>query len=193
VSKILDLRDAVVSTIAGISGADERFEGVHAYTHGGDFDTIAELRKYAKQTPAVLVSVVRADTSVQGGLVVADCVLGAFVLTQDKAGYPRDEQALHIVDNLLHYLNNFPPPNWGVGANKPCHALARNLYHKDFDKDGVALWGVFWNQCVELASPTEAVLPAFEGVDLTYDVAPRADGADLGDEPEAQDTIELGA
>lgn len=190
-SNILGLRAAVASTIDSLSGQGQRFQGVHAYEHPGEFDTISELKKYAKQTPAVLVSIMRANSETQGGLVVADCVLAAFVLTQDKAGATRDVQAVRIVDNLLHYLRNFSQPDWGVGAQGPQNVIARNLYHKDFDKEGVALWGVFWNQGIELASPTAPALPDFEGIDLTYDISPRADGEDLGVEPEAHDTIEL--
>lgn len=196
-SAILGLRKAVASTLQGLTGSGGRLERVKVFEHGGEFDSVKELDRYSIHAPAVVIAILSIDGAQQGGQPVANVTMGAFVITVDAAkhddqGYlrsvhERGEQALAVVDALLDYILRFPTKNWGVEAGKPLDVSARNLYDERFDARNAACWGVFWNQTVDLVTTPGPVLDDFSGVDIVYDIEDRPDGAELGEEPEAED------
>lgn len=151
--QLVDFRAALRAGIA----ADSRFTGVEVSIHGGDFDK-DELLQYAKNPPSVIVHVLRADMESQGGHPVAEVTCAAIVLAEDKAASPRDVQALNLVDALLRLLQTWPGPTWNLNTGSigaPTDIVARNLYARELDAKGVAMWCVAWRQQLELIEPTD--------------------------------------
>lgn len=191
-SKILDLRNAIVNAMDSLTADGMRFQGVHVSSHGGDFDTKAELSRYVKQTPAIVVSVLRSDIGSMGGVPLADCVLAAFVITQDRPNLPRADSAVALADNVLDYVSRFPMQNYGfTEAGKTQNVMARNLYSESFDKVTVAVWGVFWHQTVQLEPPIPPEEPPFQRLHVDWDIAPRDNDAELDEVVDAQDDVIL--
>lgn len=191
-SNVVRFRDAI---LAELEADTERFPGVKFSVHGGSFDTETELKRYAKQTPAVVISIMRVDFIEDlVGEPKADCIVGAFVVTQDKKGAEQDRAttALSLTENLLHYVGcKFPRRDWGVDAEYPKNVIARNAYAKTFDDDGVAVWGVFWEQRIPIEGPIPAVEDALEAVHVDYDLSPRDNDAELAEVIDAEDIVTL--
>ncbi len=76
------------------------------------------------------------------------------------------------------------------GAQRGRGFQARNMYTEDTLLDGCCLWGISYTQRIDLL-PYSETLDDLLGVDTTWDLYPRNDGDDLGDEPEANDSIDL--
>lgn len=174
-SALVAYRTAIASTLA----ADSRFAGVKIYTHGGDFDRF-ELKRYAKQTPAIVIAILKADAiSSEGGVPICDVMVSAMVLTQDKPALPKDVGALVVVDLLLNILCRFPSQVWGLtNARAVKDARAMNCYTKEIDQEGVAIWAVAWRQGVELI-PTVLATDAFEQFHANWDLTPRDNDAPI--------------
>jgi hypothetical protein len=186
---IRTLRDNVADAMDALTGTGERFQGVTCEAHGGAFDTVKELDRYAKRSPAAIVAVLRANSSIFGGVPRAHPVLGIFCLTTDKPGLKRDDGALDLMDNVMDFLLRSPAPTWSLAAKTPQNVIARNLYSEALDARGIALWGVFWEQPVDLAQPVSNDEPSFDLMHIDYDLAPRANDADLGDVIDAEDDV----
>jgi hypothetical protein len=172
-SEILNLRAAIVTdllTHTGESPDPGRLAGVKIYAHGGEFDNEKELERYSKSAMkgAVFVSVLGAEGKVVGGVAYACVTMGAFVLAVSKVN--RDEMAIAISDALMNYIVRWPSKSWSVEAKAPTNVTAHNLYNEKLDTRAAALWGVFWQQDVELKTAPEPVLDNFLELDIDYNV-----------------------
>jgi hypothetical protein len=192
-SSMLALRDAVVTGLQAEAGTGERFHGVKIVSHGGEFDTEAEVDRWAARAPALLVAMLKSDTETIGGEPWDCCVLGVFVVTVDRPGVMRDAAALTLASNVQHFLKQSPSPRWGLSTSVISKVIARNLYHEKFDKKGLALWGVFFEQSIKLEAPPAVVVepPALESIHIQYDLSPRDNDADLGEVVDAEDIIDM--
>ncbi len=193
-SEMVNLRAGIVAAGNALNTAGERFHGIRFYTHGGEFDDEKELDKYARQAPAVFVTILRAREVSLGGEPWVDCTVGLFAMAKDEPGKKRDSGALELADNLMHWLRSFNPrPTWGLEDTKKITDVAgRNLYHPKLDERNTALWAVLFAQGVKLQSPLAAEpLPDAEVVHIDYDLHPRDNDAELGAVIDAQDDIDL--
>lgn len=186
-SSLSEFRSAIKTTLE----ADARLAGVKVYEHGGDFDR-HELKRYATQTPAIVVSLMKIDAqAAEGGLPLCHVWVSAMVLAADKASIRKDVGAMRVVDLLLNVVCRWPRQFWGltdVKAPEDCKAL--NCYTKDIDAEGVAIWAVTWVQKIEL-TPSALVEDGLETLDVQWDIAPRDNDADLGEVIDAEDQIDL--
>ena len=137
--------------------------------HDGRFD-LAELKRHALQTPAVLVSCLgtvsiddRGDEGIDSHRHWA-----AFVLTRDCPGLPRGEGARNLVDALeLLVMRGIVEEDpitgeqrlanrWGLKGVGPAEQVrSQNFYGGTIDKQGVALWVVSWRQYLHLRPLSE--------------------------------------
>ena len=113
--------------------------------------TSREIARFSKRAPAVLAACLGVTAAAETGdrRVDATLRLGAFVLTADRAGLPKDRAALAVVEGLLEYLPGFHP-GAGIPAGEPEGLRAENLFSGPLDRTGVALWAVSWRQTLRL-------------------------------------------
>ncbi|MDE2667551.1 MAG: hypothetical protein OXI69_15530 [Acidobacteriota bacterium] len=137
--------------------------------HDGRFD-LAELKRRALKTPAVLVSCGGTTSVEERGDegINSTRQWTAFVLTRDAPGLSRGEAARNLVDALefLILLGAIRTEEktgvqrqsnrWGLrGVGQPEQLRSQNLYSGTIDKKGVALWAVSWRQTLSLRPLTE--------------------------------------
>lgn len=181
-----NFRTAVAATLA----ADSRLAGVKVSTHGGNFDS-KELDRYAKQTPAVIVSLHHAVARVEGGLPVVDVTATIICMAQDRPTTDKDVGVMQLVDAVLNILTRFPNQNWGLTTlGGVREARATNAFSEGIDLKGVAMWVVGWTQAVELL-PSVLVTDTFDTLHIDWDLAPRDNDAELGEVIDATDDIDL--
>lgn len=187
-SNLVTYRSAICTTLA----ADSRLTGVQIYSHGGDFD-LAEIRAYAKKTPAILVSLQKVQSANKGGEAWATVAVSLVVFTMDRAGLPRDARALDIVEALMNILRRSPNQYWGLGDSLGLSAVhdaqAQNLYSRKLDDEGAALWGVVMHQDVEMTYVP--VGDGFDALAANWDLAPRSNDAPIGTpaDPQPADAV----
>jgi hypothetical protein len=190
VSTLTEFRAAVAASLR----ADPRLAGVTVFEHGGDYD-LHEVKRYASRTPAVIVSLVRAECETDhGGIPLADILTCCMVLTSDKKGLHKDISSMDVSHALLNILCRHPLPDWGLDdLGPPNDVRALNCYNKDIDAEGISLWAVSWCQDVELSPFAPLVSPTddLNAIHVTYDIAPRDNDAPLGEVPDAEDEIDL--
>lgn len=185
-STLAEFRAAIKTTLE----ADARVAGVKIYEHGGDFDR-HELKRYAVQLPAVVISLMRVDVETQADVPIAHVMVSAMVLTQDKSAERKDLASMRVVGELLNILCRGPRQRWGLtDTGTPTDAKALNCYTKEINAEGVAIWAVTWVQKFEL-TPSALVEDGFDTLDVKYDLAPRDNDAVLGDVIDAEDEIDL--
>ncbi len=191
--RMRDLQTGIFNTLA----ADARLAGVAVSTHGGDFD-IAEIKRYAKRTPAVVLALMHSDVTQQGGSPVADCSFVIVVVCEDRAGVSKWDQVIDYADTIARILAK-PGQRWGLtehGVGAPTKVAARNLYSTKLDAEGLALWGVAWRQVIDLAELTDSAVP-LQRIHADWDLAPRDNAAPLyplpGSVRDAEDLIQFGA
>lgn len=182
---LANFRTAIATTLA----ADSRLANVFVSTHGGDFDR-KELKRYAKQTPAVIVSLHHAMGGADGGEPVAYVTATIVCLAKDRPALAKDVGAMQLADACMNILLRFPNQNWGLSYTHGVKDVrATNAFSEGIDTEGVAMWIVGWTQGVNL-QPTTLVTDQFATLQAEWDLAPRDNDADLGDVIEAEDTIE---
>lgn len=112
------------------------------------------LERFAVKAPAIVVCPIGSpSTSMQSH--VRACVVqwGAFILTK---GRDRKEDGPPIAEQLLTLI---PANRWGNEWVRPVQDLqARNLGDTDLCREGLALWGVFWQQGLDLVMPVAVTL-----------------------------------
>lgn len=184
-SNLVLYRAGICTTLA----ADERLTGVQIYSHPGGFD-LAEIKAYAKKTPAILVSIQKVDAENKGGEAWGSVAVSLVVFTMDRANSPRDVRALQIVEALMNILRRSPNQYWGLsdtfGLKSPTDAHAENLYSRKLDDEGVALWGVVFHQDIEMTFVP--VGDDFESLAVKWDLAPRSNDAPIGTPADPQPT-----
>lgn len=194
-SAILDLRAGIVAAGNALRDEGERFHGVKFHTHGGEFDDLAELERYAQKAPCVFVSILRTkvDTDYVGGETWATCTVGLFALAKNEPALKRDSGALALADNLMEWVaNKFPRPTWGLPATgKIEDIVSRNLYHPKLDDKGIAIWAVLFAQGVKLEPPVATEYVDLRTVHADWDLHPRDNDAELEDVIDAEDDIIL--
>lgn len=130
--------------------------------HGGRFD-LAELKRIAIQTPAVLVSLLAAPETKPKETEERDIELsiGLYVVTSDKVSLPRHLSVINIVEALLILI---PINDWGLKKiSEPTDINAQNLYSGDIDKHGITLWAISFKQKVRVGKNIwldDGVLPS---------------------------------
>jgi hypothetical protein len=140
------LHDATLAVVAGLSAAinDNR---VDIADHPGRF-TQAELQLLARKKRAVRVAIESMPELVINGpgQIMASPLFSAVVICSDVADMPRHQSALDLVQTILQAL---PHARWGasyLGPVMPKSIRADNLYSGDIDSQGIALWGISWQQ-----------------------------------------------
>jgi hypothetical protein len=147
-SALLQLRDAIATSLA----ADARLVAlkVQVTVHGGDFRT-DDLTKYAKNAPAVVVSLLHVDVETTATSEVwANCTFGIACIAKPRP--PRDQHAMcvDLVDATLRALRG---SFWDLlDLSPPKQITARNLFGAGLDKiGGIGMWAIGFHQSVELA------------------------------------------
>lgn len=167
---LVDFQAAVRDGLA----ADPRLVELRAHVsaHGGEF-TIEALTRYAKQAPAVVIGLLRADTENVGGGLIATVTVGVAVLAKDAPGVTRHDQALNLADATMRALRG---RFWrdSLTLSAPKEIASKNLYAPKLDGLGVAMWAIAFDQELELTDTDPSVPLAW--VHLDWDVAP-SDGA----------------
>ncbi len=189
-SELLRLRNQCAAALREHTGPGMRLEGVKVYEHGGALK-LQEIRRYAMQgkVGAIAVAIDRAPTEFVANQAQCCAHMIAYVAVPNTPA--RGDRAMAIVDALLNLIVRWPSKSWGVEAKSPMGVDAMNLYDSEKDDESVALWAVVWEQKVFLrTSPAVDYVP-LRAIDIKYDVAPRADGEDLGVEVEAEDLVEF--
>lgn len=176
---LVDLRSAIVSMI---QAAVPSLQEVKA--HGGRF-TLEELKAYAAKSPSVRVACLGLPQIFYESGMRAVSAWGAFVIAGDKPGLSRDVAALEILAAIAPIV---PGNCWGLedSVDSARDARADNLFSRELDKNGIALWGLTWRHIVDLALVDAASLDDLLTVVDTFDIDTSGDG-----EPELADTIQL--
>ena len=206
-SALLLVHDAIVSGLT----ASPLLAGVQVTDHGGDF-TAEDLVKYSKRAPALVVALLDFDVELEAGTCVAVAQWGMVALTKNAptapvAGSPdhatdtlttllyRGKQArsaIALVDAatraLMRTFYGFAAPA-GMTVSAPRGFRALNEYHPKLDAVGIALWGIAWQQRIDLIDAPE-ITDLLTTVHVDYDLSPQPDGEDVGEVPEAEDSIE---
>ena len=131
--------------------------------HDGRWDE-GEVKRWSRATPALLVAWLGTVRTEPPGARWTDCEqqLAAFVMTRDSIGggrrLGRGEAARNLVDWLHLYI---PRARWGVttGIGEATELRAANLYSRETDEHGIALWMVGWRQELRLESADDADCP----------------------------------
>ncbi|RTL99779.1 hypothetical protein EJV44_04670 [Ancylobacter aquaticus] len=131
------LLDPIVADLGSLEGVTS-CEAV-----GGKFDLPA-LERFGAKAPAIRVAILRLTGFkwVDTGEVDATVDLGAFIVTRDERGLPRDLAVLRLVQAVIVKVH---AERWGqksVQAARPVRA--ENLYSGGIQNKGLALWGVSW-------------------------------------------------
>jgi len=176
-------RDAIVDYF------DTTFSELNVSAHGGEFDLQSVLR-YAKADPALVISVNQAETDKsQRDGVVFNVRVSAVVMARSRAGEPKDERALRIGSYVMRELADFPGQTFGITTadlQAPRSIRGVNLFSTEIDKHQLALFGVSWEQLVDITPDTAEAYDDFETFFAEYDLGPDPD-----DEIEAEDTVDL--
>lgn len=195
-SSLVEVRDAIVAGLA----ANPRLANVTVTHHGGDFDLDA-LKRYSKQCPALVLSLLHFKPELQGGSVVAYCTWGMVALTKNKPNTgttdfdaPHWTAVIALVDRavraLAHFFYGYSQSESGRSVSKPSKMGAMNEYQTELDKLGIGMWGMSWEQRIELQDAAdEAVYDDLVTVNAKIDTSPRPDGEDLGEVPESEDEL----
>lgn len=139
----LTLDDAVQQLRAALPNVDvER--------HAGRFG-LQELKRLAVRTPAIRLSMLAIPPGQRekDGSIQTEAQWAAFVVTSDRGGRKRDEEALRLVEQLYLWL---PWKKWGAAQPlNPSTLDARNLYGADLDtQTACAIWAITWRQTITL-------------------------------------------
>lgn len=114
-------------------------------THSGRFG-LAEVKRLANATPAVLVSVLRL-TKQPSAIARWNATMALFVLTRDQLDLPRDESAISISEFLCHWLDG----RQFVYGQAVTDIDAQNLYASELESLGLSLWGITFKSQLSVA------------------------------------------
>ncbi|MCX4025048.1 hypothetical protein H0A36_23540 [Endozoicomonas sp. SM1973] len=118
-------------------------------THAGRFD-LGEVKRVANYTPAVKVALMEAweFKSIETEQWDVSLRLAAFVMVSDSRKLPKDEAAINIIEALSLLIAE---QRWGVeGVLAASGIKASNLFSTQTDRQGLAIWGVTWDQVMRL-------------------------------------------
>ena len=141
-----DLHDALLAVTAGIEAALAD-STIDVDDHPGRFSD-EELKRVVRKRRAVRVAIEKLpQMSVTGpGKVRVSLLFSAVVVCADTPGASRHHSALTITQAIVEAL---PHQRWNtdyLGPVLPQSIRADNLYSGAIDNQGVAMWGVSWQQ-----------------------------------------------
>lgn len=177
--KIIEVRDAIAKTIQEKLG-DE----INVFSHGGTFD-LTQINKYAARAPAVVVSVfAMRDFVIEGSERVADLRWLVMIITKSVANENRGDQALGILEMILHLIGD---QRWGVdGVQKTTNHNGANMFTAKVDAKGLAAWSLMWDQRMDMDGTFAESLDEFRTLQTKWDLD-TTDGID----DDAEDLISL--
>jgi hypothetical protein len=158
--------------------------------HGGEF-TLESVLKYAKADPALVIAITRASTdkSQRDGSMF-NVRVSAVVMARARAGEPQDARALRIASYIMGDVTRFPSHVWGLSSTVDIQAPRNidgvNLFSAKVDVHAIALFGISWEQQIDITPDTAESYEDFETFHGDYDLGPDPD-----DEIEAEDTVIL--
>jgi hypothetical protein len=150
-SRLVEVRD---ETIAAFK-ASPLLAGVFVTSHGGEFGE-ADLLRYSKQTPALIVAMLRYDMRIEGGLVTGDAIWGVIAMAKSDPGVKRDVGVLALTDAAIRVLGRTFMGTDGV--SRPKELVAKNEYGPKIDAQGIAMWSITYRQTVDLADDVDAAV-----------------------------------
>jgi len=147
----LILRDAI------LNGFKAAFPKVDVGTHAGPFH-FETLQRYGARAPAMRVVLTGLDkpSLYNSGQWVVPCHFAVVIITKDVPGLDRDAAvtALATSSSLLVGTNR-----WGLaGVATPENLDARNEYDETFDKAGLSIWQVAFEQAILMGEDIEAAI-----------------------------------
>lgn len=164
---------------------------VNVFGHGGSFDR-KQLEAYSKKAPALALALLRFDPVKQGGATtcIATWGLVGFTVNSRQGRGDRDELCIDLMERASHViLQTFGGESPNGAVSRATEAFARNLFSFELDQMNVAMWGLEFQQQIDLAQTFDSA--PFERMHLTWDLAPRDNDPPVGEIPEAEDDIEL--
>ncbi len=116
-------------------------------THGGRFD-LAEIKRLSRKLPAVFISILQVNdmTEVETGEFDVELTIGVFIITSDQPKLPRQIAAISLIEELVLIIAD---NQWGmdrVGVHPANLPNAKNLFSKEVDKTGIAIWAISFKQ-----------------------------------------------
>jgi phage gp37-like protein len=177
--KIIEVRDAIVTTMQEKLG-----DKVTVFAHGGTFD-LAQINRYAAKAPAVVVSLfAMRDFVIEGTERVADLRWLIMIITRDLANENRGDQALAILEVILHLIGD---QRWGVdGVQRTTNLNGANMFTAKVDAKGLAAWSLMWDQRIDMDGTFQSSLDDFKTLQTKWDLD-TTDGID----DDAEDLISL--
>ena len=152
-----------------------------AYTteHGGAF-SLEDIKRYGKRSPAIIVGCLGVPSfEVQGSVVTATAVYGVYCLSMNQKGTLRDVACLLLAESVAVETI---AKNWGGEASSsPRNVTGQNLYTKKLDAINAAMWGIQWEQNVDLTRNAITELDDFLTMESTYDIGETDDTVDTTD------------
>lgn len=176
-------RDAVVDYFSS------EFSGLNVSAHGGEFG-LDDVLRYAKNDPALIIAVIKADTdkTPMSGLLF-NVRMSAVVLVRSRGDEAKDERSLRIGTFVMREIAK-PGQFWDLedtnNIKAPLRVSGENLFSTKLDKQGISLFGISWEQIIDLTADTAETYDDFETFYAEYDLGPDPDG-----EIEATDTVDL--
>jgi hypothetical protein len=172
--------NAIEHRQAIIDGITEALPGlVEVAAHGGRF-TLNEVRAIAQKSPAARVAC-HAVSDVELGSSGLEAVLvwSCTIITTDKPGLIRDDQAFALAASLIKPIAE---QSWGAAIRAAERVRGANLYSRQLSDIGVAMWNISWSQLAELNAIDPGDLDDLLRVSVEYDLAPIDGNIDARDQ-----------
>lgn len=179
---LLALRNAVAAGLA--ANPDLIALKASVSVHGGDFK-LDDLKKYAKNAPAVVVSLLHVSEDEDTRL--DECTFGLACVA--KAVPPLDQHAaaIDLVATVLRALRGNFWSDISLELSAPTKVTAQNLFNASLEAvGGIGMWAVGFHQLVE-DLPLDAGAAPWSAF-LTWDLQPTDE-----DRPHATDVVEIEA
>lgn len=171
---IISVRSEIAKHYRNVLGYTKVFE------HGGNF-SIDDIKRYAQSRhPSIVIGCLGIPSiELQGTVVSANIVFGAFCMSSERNKTARDIAALSLVESVISEL---PTQTWNGSANKvPKNVSGSNLYTSALDKLGIAMWAARWDQQVDLERNTAVTLDDFLTMTAEYDIGQTEDTVNTTD------------
>lgn len=195
-STLVDTWDAWITVL-------ETIPNVHVYPHGGSF-TKSELKRHSRQAPALLLTLLRFDPIVQGGIITSEARWGLIAITKDSSTKDRHRTCIALAElAAAKILLSFGGQNAGGAVSRGKDLAAKNLFGTELDGEAnIAMWGIEFVQTLDLT--VEILTAQWTKFALTWDLAPRDEAAgedppndphepEVGEIPEAEDEVDPSA
>lgn len=155
---------------------------------GGRVD-LGELQRRSKKLPAAFVTCVQTRRgSLQYGKLVTTATFVVVLAVQSRVeGQPTPQDRAHGILQLLTrtLLTIASAKTWGNDevVSVPQDISSDNPYNKGADANGVALWGITWQQDLELvAIPEPADLPDLTSIHVDWSMVESTQPEDAEDD-----------